>query len=92
MEYETGVVVCKVNDNGTVPFKGHPYRIGKALKQPYVALRAGQYAVYYCTRQIGKLTLRGAQNVEAMLNCVSGRYTPGRGTQGEGKSTRRAWR
>ncbi|MDD9856430.1 MAG: hypothetical protein OXU96_00020 [Gammaproteobacteria bacterium] len=67
VEYETGVAVRKVSGDGTVPFKGQPYRIGKALKQPYVALRAttqdGQYAVYYCTRQIGKLTLRGAKNM-----------------------------
>jgi len=40
VEYETGVAVRKVSGDGTVPFKGQPYRIGKALKQPYVALRA----------------------------------------------------
>jgi len=67
VEYESGVAVRKVYGNGTVQFKGNSYRIGKALKEEYVALRAttkdGEYAVYYCTQQIGKLTLRGAKHV-----------------------------
>jgi len=40
VEYEPGVAVRKVSDQGMVHFKGHAYPIGKALKQQYVALRA----------------------------------------------------
>ena len=71
VEYNTTDIVRKVCTKGKITFEGKVFRIGKALKNDYVALRftinEGIYEIYYCNYLIRKIDLKSVNHVPGTL-------------------------
>jgi transposase InsO family protein len=63
IEYAPGDVVRKVDITGRISFKNRVWRIGKAFRGQFIALRPtladGLFAVHYCAHRIGTINLKG---------------------------------
>ena len=93
IEYAPGDAVRKVQAQGEICFRGHVFRITKALRGYPVALRPtpddGVYSVHFCQIHVAEIDLRGAPTNEVNMCYLcprtpvtldSGPYTPaGRG-------------
>jgi len=62
VEFAPGDLIRKVNTEGRISFQSHQFKISKALKGAYVAVRPtkvdGLYNVYYCRQQIRTINFK----------------------------------
>lgn len=62
VEYEPGSMVRKVDQGGKISFRGHSYRVGRALWGLPVAVRPvnpeGWFEVYFCHHKVASIDVR----------------------------------
>jgi transposase InsO family protein len=81
IEYAPGDQVRKVDSDGYISFKNRSWRVSKALRGEFIALRQtcedGVLTVHYCAHRIGALNLRQADResfglVDSVPRCPQG--------------------
>lgn len=62
VEYDSDVLVKKVDDYGQISFKKKNYKVGKGFISDYVGIKPtdvdGEYEVFFCNQYLRKITLR----------------------------------
>jgi len=75
IEYGPGDVVRRVDRDGFISFKNHPWRIGKAFRGQPVALRPtnddGVFSIHYCAQPIARLDLRTGAPAGGVVDIAS---------------------
>jgi len=81
IEYAPGDQVRKVDSDGFISFRNRPWRIGKAFRGEFAALRPttedGIFSVHYCSHRIATLDLRQAESGTCGLVDNAGRCPQG---------------